>query len=142
VDLNFKTLGTRTPTDDQVIAVLNKSFDEVVGRPHQEHAYREVARQAYDLGFPGLSKVGSCALLALVINDRLFVANAGDCKGVLFRTLSSTGDDGGKLTAVKLNNKLNACSKAEQERLKREFPDDDIFVCKKGNPNACYVKVC
>lgn len=94
------------------------------------------------MGFPGLSKVGSCALLALVINNKLYVANAGDCKGIMFRKLLMTkGEESGKTVAIKLNNKLNACSKAEQERLKKEFPDEDIFVCKKGNPNACYVKV-
>lgn len=31
LDHNFKVLGSKTPTDEQVIAVINKSFDEVVG---------------------------------------------------------------------------------------------------------------
>jgi hypothetical protein len=30
LDLNFKVIGSRQPTDEQVIAVINKSFDEVV----------------------------------------------------------------------------------------------------------------
>jgi hypothetical protein len=51
------------------------------------------------------------------------------------------GEEDGKIVAVKLNHKLNACSLKEQERLKKEFSDEDIFVCKRNNPNACYVKV-
>jgi hypothetical protein len=94
------------------------------------------------MGFPNLSKTGACALLTLVINDKLYVANSGDCKAIMFRSLYLTqGDEGGKVTAVKLSNTLNACSKSEQERLKKEFSDEDIVVCKRNNPKACYVKV-
>jgi hypothetical protein len=51
------------------------------------------------------------------------------------------GQEGSEITAIKLNHRLNACSKKEQERLKKQFPDEDIFVCKNNNPDACYVKV-
>lgn len=30
LDANFKRLGTKTPTDDEIITVINKSFDEIV----------------------------------------------------------------------------------------------------------------
>lgn len=35
------------------------------------------------MGFGKLANVGSCALLAIVIKDKLYVANLGDSKGVL-----------------------------------------------------------
>lgn len=60
------------------------------------------------------------------------------CSVRLYLTL---GEEEGQDVAVKLSHKLNACSLTEQARLKKEFSDDDIFVCKKNNPNACYVKV-
>lgn len=95
-----------------------------------------MSKQAYDFGFYKASKVGSCALVAVVINNKLYIANSGDCKGVLFRK-----DEQG-LRAIELNRTLNANNVEEQQRLRREFKDDDIFVCKNNNPNACYVKVC
>lgn len=39
-----------------------------------------------------------------------------------------------------MTRKLNANSKKEQARLKKQFPNDkDIFVCKRG-ADSCYVK--
>ena len=51
----------------------------------QELTLREAMLAGYNLGFPSLAKVGSCALVTLVINSKLYVANIGDCQGVLFR---------------------------------------------------------
>lgn len=36
------------------------------------------------MGFGGLANVGSCALLALIVDDKLYIANLGDSKGVIF----------------------------------------------------------
>lgn len=47
------------------------------------------------------------------------------------------------MQCIKINHKLNANSKKEQMRLKKDFPkDDDIFICRKGSSSACYVKNC
>lgn len=35
------------------------------------------------IGFGNVSKVGSCALIALVHNNKIYSANIGDCKGVI-----------------------------------------------------------
>ncbi len=35
------------------------------------------------MGFGSLANVGSCALLTIVINDKIYVANLGDSKGIL-----------------------------------------------------------
>lgn len=37
----------------------------------------------YKIGFGRLARIGSCALCCMVIDDKLFVANLGDCKGIL-----------------------------------------------------------
>jgi len=39
------------------------------------------------MGFGKVGNVGSCALVSLVIDNRLFVANLGDSKGILFSNL-------------------------------------------------------
>lgn len=35
------------------------------------------------MGFGGVANVGSCALMALVLDNKVYVANLGDSKGVL-----------------------------------------------------------
>lgn len=42
-----------------------------------------MAKQAYNAGFPDVARVGSCALVALVHNNKVYSANIGDCKGVI-----------------------------------------------------------
>ena len=67
-------------------------------------------------------------------NNKLYVANAGDCKGVLISVNGS-----GEATHKKITQTFNANSKKEQARLKQSFQDEDIFTCKESG--ACYVKV-
>lgn len=115
----------------------------------------EVAKEAYKLGFGStgtgkiwsllLGHVGACCLAAVVHNNKVYAANAGDCKGVIAR------NDNGKIQLTKLNHKQNAGSKKEQARLRSQFKDEDIYVCRRvkitwsmlifkpGN-QACYVK--
>jgi pyruvate dehydrogenase phosphatase len=45
----------------------------------------ELAKSAFDKGFPKVAYVGSCALVALVHDNKLYIANAGDSKGLLLR---------------------------------------------------------
>ena len=81
-----------------------------------------------------LARIGTCALVALIHNKKLYVANVGDCKGVLCSE-SPHGD----IKLTKINQKFNANSKKEQARLKSQFTDRDIVT--KRNGGACYVKV-
>jgi len=114
--------------DEYITTSIKEAFDIV------ENNFLEVARNAYNIGFPDTGKVGACALVTLVHNGKVYAANAGDCKGVICKS------EGGRVTVRKVNRKLNANSKKEQQRLRQEFTDDDIFVCKRGDEGACYVK--
>ena len=58
---------------------ITKAFDDC------EEEFLQVAKKAFENGFPKTAYVGSCALIAVVIDDKLYVANSGDCKGVLLR---------------------------------------------------------
>lgn len=79
--------------------------------------------------------MGSCALTAVVVDDKLYVANAGDSKAVLLSQKEA------KLVPINMSTTFNAGKKDEQYRLKQEFPNEfDIFVCARGDPKACYVK--
>lgn len=73
-------------------------------------------------------------MVAVVHNNKLYVANAGDCKGVVCSV-----DDKGEVNYKKVSKTFNANSKKEQARLRQSFKDPDIYVCKESG--ACYVKV-
>ena len=80
--------------------------------------------------------MGSCALVVVVHNNKLYVANAGDCKAALLRQKPD-----GSYERIKLSKTFNANKKYEQERLKQEFKTEkDIVVCKGNDNKACYVK--
>ncbi|EGR29696.1 protein phosphatase 2c, putative [Ichthyophthirius multifiliis] len=85
---------------------------------------------------PKPGRVGSCALVTIIKNNKVYTANVGDCKGVIV-----SQNDKKEWVARKINHKLNANSPKEQERLRKQFPNDkDIVVCKKKVEGACYVK--
>jgi serine/threonine protein phosphatase PrpC len=77
--------------------------------------------------------VGSCALIAVKIKDKLFVANCGDSKAVILREADNT------FTAIDASKTFNANKDYEQKRLYKLFPKEkDIVVCR--SEKACYVK--
>lgn len=84
------------------------------------------AQHAKNFNFD-VSRVGSCALVAVLKGNELIVANSGDSQGIIVGQ-----------SVTKMNKKLNAGSKKEQERLKASFEDEDIVVCKRAK--VCYVK--
>lgn len=51
--------------------------------------------------------VGSCALVTLIKDNKVYTANIGDCKGVIL------SEEGKEYKARKTNHKLNANSKKE-----------------------------
>lgn len=65
--------------EKQVKQALEKAFDKI------EEDVLNVAKAAFDSGYPTTAYTGSCALVAVVIDNKLYVANTGDCKGVLLR---------------------------------------------------------
>lgn len=122
---------------------LAKSPEQVKGA--LTHAFLRVEREylyqvkaAFELGFGDVARTGACALMALVRDDKLYVANAGDCRAVLGRRRRPWGGEG-VMEAVNLSNDHNAREKVEQEKLRRLHPsEEDIVKCRRSN--ACYVK--
>lgn len=99
-----------------------------------ENNWVEVARASFDKGFPDPAYVGSTALVAIVHDNKLYVANAGDSKGVLLRRKTD-----GTFEPINLSKTYNANKSYEQERLKEQFKNEkDIIRCK--SKDACYVK--
>ncbi|CAM9785929.1 unnamed protein product, partial [Ectocarpus fasciculatus] len=124
---------------DQVKGAITQAFLRV------EREYLYQVKAAFELGFGAVARTGACAIMALVRDNRLFVANAGDCRAVLGRRRPtrlvggwSTGV-GGDPEALALSNDHNAKEQAEQAKLKKLHPfEGDVFTCKR--PASCYVK--
>lgn len=78
--------------------------------------------------------MGSCALVALVVGKKVFIANCGDSKAVL---LSESSDS--EFVTKNLSKTFSANKASEQQRLKKQFSrEHDVVKCR--TPDACFVK--
>ena len=98
-----------------------------------------MARLTFEKGFAAPSYVSSTALVTLVSNGKLYVANAGDSKAVLLRKVEGTDT----FEQISLNETHSINKKVEQERLSKMFRGEtDIYHCQR-QPNGkteCYTK--
>lgn len=102
-----------------------------------ENEYLDSIRQAFNLGFGEVAKVGSCVLVALRKGNNLILANLGDCRAVLGSASSSQAS--APLVATTLTHDHNAREKLEAIKLMQEHPgESDIIMC--HSSHACYVK--
>ena len=88
------------------------------------------------------SQVGACAISAIIINKKIFVANLGDSKARLFYISNKrikNKNDVEEIKVKKLSKVFNIRKKSEQIAYRAKFPKDkDIIQC--YDPKACYVK--
>lgn len=90
--------------------------------------------------------MGSCALLAVVQDNDLVVANSGDCIAVLGQVnpgyMESDNSHDGTSTLIlahQINREHNARNSLESLLLHQIHPNEtDVVKCK--HPHACYVK--
>ncbi|KAF4663159.1 hypothetical protein FOL46_004894 [Perkinsus olseni] len=104
--------------DARMIESACKEAFRVADQELEQHA-----REAQKLGFSQPVKAGACGLALLITQTSIVVANAGDCKAVLYRD---------QRPALALNMQHNASDVREQRRLELEHPNEDNVVrCKK-----------
>lgn len=94
-------------TEKQIKQAIKNAFDKV------ENDIVEMARKPFEMGYPKVAYTGACALVAIVKDDKVYVANAGDCKGVMLRET----EDGKEFEHVVVSKTFSANKKYEQERL-------------------------
>ena len=85
--------------------------------------------------------LGSCAITAIIINKKIFIANLGDSKARLFFLDNNNIKNNlpSKLNVKKVSKVFNIRKKNEQKRMKKKYKDDDdIYRC--YGPKSCYVK--
>lgn len=69
----------KNKTDQEIIKAIADAFDRL------ENEWVQIARTSFQNGFPKAALVGSCALVSIVYNNKVYVSNAGDSKAVLLR---------------------------------------------------------
>lgn len=121
-------------TPEQISFAMTRAFLRV------EREYLYQVKTAFDVGFGDVARTGSCAIIAMVRDDALFVANAGDCRAVLGRRVQSEKEPNLQaMEAVALSNDHNAREPIEQAKLRALHPlEEDIIRCKRES--SCYVK--
>ena len=78
---------------------------------------------------PQLAAVGSCCLVGVICNGTLYIANAGDSRAVLGRTMKATGE----VVAIQLSTEHNASIESVRQELHSLHPDDPHIVVLKHN---------
>lgn len=107
--------------------ILTEVFDAL-----EEEIYQN-AKGSYSMGFGNVSSVGACGLVAILVEDTLAVANAGDCQAVVVKVKD------GKVTGENVCEIHSSNIESEKQKLRKEHPgEEDIVLCK--HPKACYVK--
>ena len=126
-----------TRTDEDTIS----TFNDV------ESSYIDSVRKSYMLGYGGVASVGSCVCLAIKKDDRLTIANCGDCRAVLGSDISQNTNNSSKkgpskYVATRLSRDHNARIPLEVLNLHEQHPgeEDEVVRCHPHSPSACYVK--
>ena len=95
------------------------------------------------MNYLSIGLTGACCLCTIILNNKLYTANIGDCEGILL-SKGGEGEPAG-LSYQYLNEKHAASNQKERERLRKEFPDDEKIVVnrKPDDPDSdsWYVKV-
>ncbi|CAI9282384.1 unnamed protein product [Lactuca saligna] len=78
---------------------------------------------------PQLASVGTCCLIGVICNGTLFIANVGDSRAVLGRTVKATGE----VIAIQLSVEHNASIESIRQELHTLHPDDPQIVVLKHN---------
>lgn len=99
-----------------------------------DHEFHRVSRRKFEQGMWSACSVGACAVIALVFQNKLYVASCGDCRAVMaFR------ESDGKLSVEQITLDHSANEAYEQKRL-RNLHSDDKDIVREIGVNNFYVK--
>ena len=127
--LNSK-INLEIKEENKIINALNKTFERI------EQEFKLISYTKFIEGNKAYKKYGTCALVCLIYNNKLYTANLGDSKAIL---LSKNNEKDINYEYKKISKVFNARKKDEQKKLKQKWPHmDDIYICKREK--VCYVK--
>jgi len=113
--------------ENKIIYAIKRTFARI------EEEFKLISFSKYIEGNKKFKNLGTCALVALIINNKLYTANLGDSKAILLSQNLEIFE------YKKVSKVFNCRKKDEQKRLKEKWPNmDDIYKCKRKK--ICYVK--
>ena len=121
--------NTEINLDKKILYSLKKTFARI------EDEFKLISFNKYYEGNIKFKNLGTCALVALIINNKLYTANLGDSKAIIL----TKNDSSENYKFIKVSKVFNCRKKEEQKRLKEKWPNmKDIYKCKRDK--ICYVK--
>ena len=128
---SYNELPKHLSTDEKIKNAILKAFLRI------EKEFYDISYEKYLRGEGREATLGSCALIGIIYDNKLYISNLGDSKARMF----SLPKNSENFLVNKLTKVFNARKKEEQERLIKIWPNDPIiYKCHKNNPKACYVK--
>ncbi|CAH9143151.1 unnamed protein product [Cuscuta epithymum] len=114
----------------RVTAEQNSMSVEAICKAFQstEDGFQSVVAKHWPTN-PQMAAVGSCCLVGIVCEGILYIANLGDSRAVLGRSVKSTGE----VLAIQLSTEHNASIESIRQELHSMHPDDPHIVVLKHN---------
>lgn len=106
----------------------------IMGFKDTEEEFKRRSQIKFERGSWSSCSVGACAVMALVIEKKLYVASCGDCRAVM-----AYREPDGSLSVEQITFDHSANEEREQRRLRVLYPEDYDIVCEIGQKNF-YVK--
>ncbi|KAI3519143.1 hypothetical protein L1887_08170 [Cichorium endivia] len=119
----FQNLKRFTSEQNPIsVEVIRKAFHAT------EEGFSSIVAKQWTMN-PQLAAVGTCCLIGVICNGTLYIANAGDSRAVLGRTVKATGE----AIAIQLSTEHNASIESVRQELHTLHPDDPQIVVLKHN---------
>lgn len=115
-------VGFATEEQTLSVEVIQKAFHAT------EEGFLSIVAKQWTVK-PQLAAVGSCCLVGVICNAKLYIANAGDSRAVLGRAVKATGE----IIAIQLSTEHNASIESVRQELHSLHPDDPQIVVLKHN---------
>ncbi|CAM8943212.1 unnamed protein product [Rhodiola kirilowii] len=104
------------------VDVIKKAFQAT------EDGFLSIVRRQWTMK-PQLAAVGSCCLVGVICDTKLYIANLGDSRAVLGRAVKATE----YVVAIQLSEEHNASIESVRHELRSMHPDDTQIVLQKHN---------
>ncbi|ETK73365.1 hypothetical protein F441_20163 [Phytophthora nicotianae CJ01A1] len=124
---------------DNIRAHLTKNDEPVahsiiMGFKDTEEEFKRRSQVKFEQGSWSSCSVGACAVMALIIEKKLYVASCGDCRAIM-----AYRESDGTLSVEQITFDHSANEEREQHRLRALYPEDYDIICEIGQKNF-YVK--
>ncbi|CAK9321387.1 unnamed protein product [Citrullus colocynthis] len=111
-----------TEEKEMSVNVIKKAFQAT------EEGFLSLVTKQWPMN-PQIAAVGSCCLVAVICNGKLYIANLGDSRAVLGRLVRSTGE----VLPIQLSSEHNVSIESVRQEMQSLHPDDSHIVVLKHN---------